>query len=200
MEIMIVMLIMGAIITVSMPYLSNRNSQTTRFLREFTVLSRELHTRAKLNGAVYRLVINLGGQDSGLAKEQNYWVEKGNASSIVKVDEEAQALEQAIEQARDKDAEKVPDPRGFEVDKSIMKAPRTLPNGLRFDKIELARSKTPIVEGKAYIHYLPQGLVDEAAIHIKGEKKQEWTISIHPLTGKAEIIQKPISLQELDAQ
>ncbi|NJM10261.1 MAG: type II secretion system protein, partial [Bdellovibrionaceae bacterium] len=72
-----------------------------------------------------------------------------------------------------------------------------LPAGIRFEKVELSRLKSPVTEGRAFIHYLPQGLVDEAAIHIKGSGAQAWTIAIHPLTGKAELISKPVALKEL---
>ncbi len=71
---------------------------------------------------------------------------------------------------------------------------------MTIDKVELTRVKGPVVRGKAFIHYLPQGLVDEAAVHIKGEKGQAWTISIHPLTGRAEVIAKPVSLEDLRSQ
>ncbi len=195
-EIMIVMAIMGAVIALSMPYMSNRNSQTKRFLREFTVLTREIHTRAKLNGSVYRLVIDLQGVDPNVPKSQSYWVEKANGTTVMRADEESMAMERA----RETDPEKKSDPKGFEIDKQILRSVREMPSGLTFDKVELARTKTPITSGRAFVHFMPQGLVDEAAIHIKGEKQQAWTISVHPLTGKSEIISKPISLQEIKSQ
>jgi hypothetical protein len=160
------------------------------------VLSRELHTKAKLQGAVYRLVINMEGTDPNVPKTQTYWVEKGKANSVMKPSEEADALERA----KESEPEKRADPRGFEIDTTTIKEPRKLPAGLKFDQVELARSKEPITKGKAYIHYMPQGLADEAAIHIKGEKRAEWTISIHPLTGRAELISKPVMLKEINAQ
>lgn len=79
----------------------------------------------------------------------------------------------------------------------MTKEPRPIPSGLRFDRVELARLEHPITNGKAYIHYMPEGLVDEANIHIKGEKTQAWTITIHPLTGKAELVEKSLSLKDM---
>jgi len=198
-ELMIVLAIMGAVVAMSMPYISSRNSMNKKFLREFTVLTRELHTKAKLQGVVYRLVLNLEGVDPNVPKAQTYWVEKSNGSTVMKGNEEADAMERAQE-AASSTAEKKPDPRGFEPDPSTIREPRELPPGMKIDKVELARSNEPLTRGKAFIHFMPQGLVDEAAVHIKGEQKQVWTISIHPLTGKAEIITKPISLKEISAQ
>lgn len=196
-EMMIVLAIMGGIVALSMPYMSSRNAKTKSFLRQFTVMSRELHTRAKLQGTVYRLVIDLKNQGDGLHPPvQQFWVERANGKAVVKADEEKIALEAA----RNGASKAVKDPRGFQVDTSINKGQKELPSGLRFEKVELTRLDHPVTEGKAYIHYLPEGLVDEAAIHLKGEKNQAWTISIHPLTGKAELITKSVTLQEMKSQ
>src|SRR5262245_35818370 len=65
-ELMVVVAIIAGVAVLAMPYMNNRSPGTKRFLREFTVLSRELHTRAKLNGVIYRLVIDMGEQGDGL--------------------------------------------------------------------------------------------------------------------------------------
>lgn len=193
---MVVLAIVGGVIAIGMPYLSNSNTKTKAVLREMTVLSRELHTRAKLQGAVYRLVIDLGAEADGENAKQSYWVEKANGKTVVRADEE----EAVMERAKESDENKRKDPHGFEQDHQILKEPRHLPTGMKFDRVELTRLKSPIVYGKAFIHYMPQGLVDEAAIHIKGQKTQAWTVAIHPLTGKAEIIPKPVNLKDLSSQ
>ena len=64
-ELMVVLAIVGGVVALSMPYLTNRNSQTKAVLRELSVFSRELHTRAKLQGVVYRLVIDMGVDKEG---------------------------------------------------------------------------------------------------------------------------------------
>lgn len=193
---MVVLAIVGGVIAIGMPYLSNSNTKTKAVLREMTVLSRELHTRAKLQGAVYRLVIDMGAEADGENAKQSYWVEKANGKTVVRADEE----EAVMERAKESDEDKRKDPHGFEQDHQIIKEPRHLPTGMKFDRVELTRLKSPISHGKAFIHYMPQGLVDEAAIHIKGQKAQAWTIAIHPLTGKAEVIPKPVNLKDLSSQ
>jgi general secretion pathway protein H len=196
-ELMIVIAIIAFTVTMAMPYLSNRNAQTRAFLREMVVLSRELHTKAKLHGVTYRLVIEIvPGKTVNDPGGGRFWVEKSNAKVVLNEKEE----EAAKEREEETDEAKKKDPRGFDVDTGIIKSPRELPTGLRFDKIELTRVKNPITSGKAYIHYMPQGLVDEAAIHIRGEKEQSWTIAIHPLTGRAELVGKPLSLKEIKNQ
>jgi hypothetical protein len=193
---MVVLGIIGGVIALGMPYLSSRNTKVHAMLREISVMSRELHTKAKLQGAVYRLVIDLGNEGEGDKAVQKFWVEKANGKTVVKADEEGAAMQRA----KETDESKRQDPRGFEEDHTIIHHPKELPSGMRFEKVELTRSKTPILHGKAYIHYMPQGLTDEAAIHIKGEKNQAWTIAIHPLTGKAEVMAKPLSLKDISSQ
>ena len=196
-EIMIVTAIIAATIMMALPYITNRNAQTRKFLREMTILSRELHTKAKLHGVVYRLVIEMPPiKTIGQQPTQKFWIEKSNSRLVLSEDEEERAAKR--EEEREQDRKK--DPKGFEVDNGILKEPREMPSGLSFDQIELARLKRPVREGKAFIHYLPQGLVDEAAIHIKGQGTQAWTISIHPLTGRAELIQRAVSLKEIKSQ
>ncbi|MBX3022408.1 MAG: type II secretion system protein [Bdellovibrionales bacterium] len=199
-EMMIVLAIIGAVVAMAMPYMNNRSSKTKAFLRQLTVMSRELHTRAKLQGAVYRLVIDLKETSGSERPVQTYWVEKSNGKTVLKPNEEEDAMKQASERRATDDEEKPKDPRGFEMDTTLTKEPRELPSGIYFDRVELTRLEKPITGGKAYIHYMPEGLVDEAALHIKGEKTQAWTISIHPLTGKAELISKSVSLQDMKAQ
>ena len=196
-ELMVVLAIMGGVVALSMPYLANRNVDTKAVLRKLTTLSRELHTKAKLQGAVFRLVIDMQEDTSGKRPVQTFWVEKANGKTVVKADEEA-ALIEANKDHRD--GEKMVDPHGFAPDTSILPKPVQLPRGMTFDKVELTRLKSPITHGKAFIHYMPQGLVDEAAIHLKGENNLAWTISIHPLTGKGELITKQMSLQEMKSQ
>jgi general secretion pathway protein H len=193
---MVVLGIVGAVIAIGMPYLSSRNTQTHAILRELSVLSRDLHTRAKLQGAVYRLVIDMGSEAEGDKAQQSFWVEKANGKSVVKADEE----NLAAEMAKETDPAKKVDPRGFEVDRTILKTNKHLPTGMRFEKVELSRLKVPVTHGRAFIFYMPQGLVDEAAIHLKGETNAAWTVAIHPLTGKAEVISKTLSLKDLNSQ
>lgn len=195
-ELMVVVAIIAGMAALASPYLANRNPGNKRFLREFTVLSRELHTRAKLNGVIYRLVIDMPGAGDGITRPvHKYWVEAGNGKFVMSEKDE----ENAMDRLKETDEKKKADPKGFAVDTTIIQ-PKDLPSELQFERVELTRVKNPISQGRAFIHYLPQGLVDEAAIHIKGDRGQQWTVSIHPLTGKAELISKAISLKDMQGQ
>jgi general secretion pathway protein H len=196
-ELMVVTAIIAGMISIAMPYMSNRNTQTKSFLRKMTVLSRELHTKAKLQGVAYRLVIEMPPPDSsGRPPEQKIWVERGNSQVVLSEKDE----EKEKERREETDEKLKKDPQGFEVDGTYNKKIPELPSGIRFERVELTRLKNPVTVGRAFIHYLPQGLVDEAAIHIKGRETQAWTIAIHPLTGRAEVISKTVDLKEIKSQ
>jgi len=189
---MVVVAIIAATVAVALPRIANRNNKQKEVLRSFLSLSRNLHQKAKLNGYTYRLVLDLKDGEQG-KESQGYWVEKSESGALAKPGEEK------LKEEKDRDG-KIKKPNDFGIDTSITKEPRLLPSGMRFSNIELSRLPDPIKTGKAFIHFLPQGLVEESAIHLKGEKNQKWTISIHPLTGRADVISDSTSLQDLKSQ
>lgn len=191
-ELMIVVGIIAATVAVVAPRMGGRNNAIKACLRDLTVLSRQLHMKAKLTGTTYRIVFDLKDGASG-KYVQGYWVEHSNGSTVVKPGEEK------IQPEKDKDGKEIIR-SDFTPDTSIFKEPKTLPTGLHLEKVELSRLPDAITTGKAFIHYMPQGLVEEAAIHLTSDAGGKWTIAIHPLTGKAEIITDSMSLQDLRKQ
>ena len=75
-----------------------------------------------------------------------------------------------------------------------------MPNGFEITKVEYARGEEVIDSGMAYVHFLPEGLVEETAIHLSADDKLKWTIAIHPVTGRVDIYTSEISLKEIKAQ
>lgn len=191
-ELMVVVAIIAATVGVALPRIKNLQNKQKEVLRSFVAISRQLHQKSKLNGFTYRIVIDMKDGVDG-KQSQGFWVEKSESGSLVKPGEEK------LKEEKDRDG-KVKKPTDFYIDATITKEPKLLPSGMHFDKVELSRLPEPIKTGKAYIHYLPQGLAEESAIHIKGEKDQKWTIAIHPLTGRAEVISDSMALQDLRSQ
>lgn len=202
-EVMVVMAIIAGLLTVIVPRISNQNNKMKAAVRRLTVLSKQLHATARLQGASYRIVFDLKERPDD---EQTYWIEKSNSSVLLPADKsilvDAQN-EQAKEEA-EREGPKNPSTEGFTPDGGILEGKQKLPPGLRFKSIEVVGLDRPIETGLAYIHYHKQGLVEEAAIHIKyGEADEdglEWTIAIHPLTGRADIITEDVSLREVRQQ
>ena len=77
-EIMIVLAIMAALITVGAPRLLKNNEGNIKAVaRNFIVLSKELRNKARLTNSTYRLAISME------ADEPKYWVERANGPQAV---------------------------------------------------------------------------------------------------------------------
>lgn len=192
-EIMIVMGIAAALVMLAMPRLSSQNNQMRQAVRRLSSLTRQLQTNAKLQGAVYRLVIDLkkGEKDQG----QTYWVEKATSKTVLSASEMTDTPQEEKSNSNDEKKAEL-----FQKDTKLIKGDSELPSQLHFEDVELKRFEAPIVSGKAYIHFFPQGLSEEAAIHLKANEKLRWTLAIQPLTGKSDILTEHVTLKEISGQ
>lgn len=193
-EIMVVLVIITAIVTMVLPKIGNQNNQLKEVIRRFTVLSREIRHRARLENATFRLVIDMkDGWESGQDHHQ-YWVEKTFSQVRLSGNKKDEAREEIDEEGQPID------PDGFVTDESIMKSASTLPSPLWFEDVEVNGNDHPIKEGKAYIYFFPEGLVQEAAVHFRMSDKAQWTLFINPLTGKSDIITQRLELKDIRDQ
>lgn len=188
-ELMIVMGIVAALVAMAIPRLSGQNNQMRGAVRKLSSISRQLQSTAKLKGAVYRLVIDMKEGDK--SAEHQFWVEAATARTILTPDEMS-------DKPLDKYASEDDQPKPiFARDDKVLKGEVALPSGLQFEDVELKRMEQPISSGKAYIHFFPQGLADEAVIHLRGGDKLHWSLIIHPLTGKTDVATERVTLKDL---
>lgn len=181
-EIMIVLAIMAALITVGAPRLLKNNEGNIKAVaRNFIVLSKELRNKARLTNSTYRLAISME------AGEEKYWVERANGPQAV----DPEAYEKEKETGED-----APPPL-FQMDKSLLKKEKELPGGLRFASVETVNMKAPMTSGVAYIHFFPEGFVEASAVQITNGNNLTWTLVFNPLTGQADIIEKAQSLKDI---
>jgi general secretion pathway protein H len=194
-ELMIVMGLMAGLVTMVLPRLAGRNNQMKQTVRRLSSLTRDLETTAKLQGVIYRLVLDLG-LSGGKDTKQYYWVEKGSNQTVLSPDQMI-ALKEEDDERTDEEKKRPPE---FSQDGKHTKGKVEFPSDLRVKSVEVRRIEAPITEGLAYIHFFPQGLADEAAIHLEGGPKLHWTLAVHPLTGKTHIVTEEIALKELSGQ
>lgn len=183
-EIMIVLAILAALLTVVAPRLTQKRTNIKNVAREFITMGKDIRNKARLNNSTYRLVINMDPQD------EKYWVERANGPQPV----DPEAYEKAKEKSEDKE-EAAPPPL-FQIDNSVIKE-KKLPSGLRFGSVETINMKSPITSGIAYVHFFPEGFVEAAAIQITDGNKLTWTLVFNPLTGQADIVEKAQSLKDI---
>ncbi|MGE5086713.1 MAG: Tfp pilus assembly protein FimT/FimU [Bacillota bacterium] len=184
-EVMIVLALVAALITIGAPRIFKKQNNIKATARHFMVLSREIRNKARLSNSTYRLVIDMEGSP------HKYWVEKANGPQPIDPD----AAEKEREKSKDKE-EGAPPPL-FQIDKSLTKKEKDLPDGFRFAQVETVNTQEPISSGKAYIHFFPEGFVEAAAIQISDGNKLTWTLVFNPLTGQADIIEKAQSLKDI---
>ncbi len=192
-------MIFASIAVIAITKMDRGNHQIKDAVRELSLLSRDLFYKARLRNKTYRIVFKLDEE-----KEHRYWVE--SSSSVGPIDrklESAQKTSGSDEKGAD-DAEESKGamaPRGsFQPDMESVKEPRALPKPLKFQEIEIFGRSQSITEGLGYIHFLPQGFVEESAIHITGGEKLNWTLVVHPLTGKTQVLTSYIPLKEVRQQ
>lgn len=180
-EIMIVLAIIGAALSIGMPRLFRKDNNIKSVTRSFLVLGKEVRNRARLSNSTMRLVLDLDPQNP------QYWVEKANGAKLL--DPEAE-----------KEAEKTSDeekPSEWQVDTVLTKKKKALPSGLYFGAVETIHMKSPQTEGIAYVHFFPEGLMEAASVQITDRKKLTWTLIYNPLTGQADIATEARSLKDV---
>ena len=187
-EIMIVIAILAAVTAIGVPRMFGGSSRMRTAIRKMAIATREVRNVARLTQSTGRIVINM---EEG--KEHAYWVESapGNASLMTEDQEKELARLTSAQREDERPASE------FKPETSVVKNPIALPRGLFFEGVELGSRDKEIVGGKAYIHFFPQGLSEEAAIHVSDRKGLNWTITIHPLTGRAEVFERKVTLKEL---
>lgn len=164
----------------------NRRSQ----VRKLAIETKELRTAARLQNSTFRLAILMDNE-----KGHKFWVESASGHTLQLSEEQEKELEKLTTAQREgalKGRSK------FTKDKKLGKEV-SLTGGLVFEGIEISGKSKEITSGLAYVYFFPQGLSDEALIKIGDRKNQHWTISIHPLTGSAQVLNRTASFRDLQA-
>lgn len=181
-EVMIVLAIFGAMLAIGLPRLTRTDTNIRSVARHMTVLIKETRNHARMKNRMFRIVFELGG-DKG-----TYWVESTAQAVMLNPDAPAERSK--------KDAPA----SAFQEDKSFLKEKAELPGKLKFVSIETEAGKELINEGRAYLHFFPEGLVEGAVIQIGDGKELVWSLVPNSLTGRTEIVQKAVRLKDLEGK
>ena len=189
-EIMIVLALIGMFVVFGARRLVDNNQKMKSSVRRFAVTVKKLRNKARVQNTTYRLVFDLPQKQE---EEQSYWVESTSEKALLITEEQREERIKELEDQVEGD-EKVIDPQGFA---PVGEQANTLPRGLFFDSIQIAGEEKEQKEGRIFIYFFPQGFVQESAIHLTDRNKLNWTLTIHPLTGKVDIMNKYVDLEEL---
>jgi general secretion pathway protein H len=199
-EVMVVMAIIAAIITVGIGQINKGGNEIKETLRKMSTLSKQVHSLAKLNTATYRIVFDLGsGKDDA---DQTYWVEKALGAVVISTEDFNEKYDETPETKDEDNESKAPPSGGFTKDEKVIKGQRKLPSSVKFEAIITPSIEDPIKEGRAYVYFFPQGLADEAIVQVKGKgsgnEKLEFTLAVRPLNGKMDIINGLKTLKDIN--
>lgn len=191
-EILIVVALMSFIVLLIAQRMSggNKNREMRKEVRDFASDMRRLRNKARMQHRTYRLVINL---PENKEEAQAYWTESTSRPALITYDEDL--LKKQQEEAKDKGKG---DPSGFDIDKQLSpKGPSSLPKGLYFDSVEVAAQKKEYTSGRLFIHFFPDGRVEEVVVHLTDRKKVHFSLAVHPLTGRVDIVPGNKKLKDL---
>ncbi|MBK9293370.1 MAG: prepilin-type N-terminal cleavage/methylation domain-containing protein [Oligoflexia bacterium] len=186
-EILVVLVLIALVVSVGGPrLLKTFGSPSKKIVRNLVVLTKQIHNSAKLKNRTYRIVIEFQNLEKKIP--QRFYVESAGANYLVEPVKDQKYKRSIIE----KDEESP-----FSPDASIMKKPIELPKGINFLAVETENYEAPVTEGKAYVHFFPQGLIERSIIKLIDSNKKETSLIINPLTGRVDVIEGNVQLRDI---
>ena len=187
-EIMVVIAIIAGVLVIGVPKMFNSGTAMRGAIRKLAVLTRDIRNNSRLYGVTTRIVLNVASDKVG-----SYSVESSPGVVLMTTQEQEKELALLTSGQQENTKTKVE----FSPESRVLKKTVTFPKSLMIEDVEKVGRDAPVTEGKAYINFYPQGLSEEAAIHIGDGKTLHWTIVVNPLTGRADVYEKRITLKEL---
>lgn len=191
-EVMIVVAILAMAMSLFVGNFTSDNRQLKSMVYGFKNLSRKIQYTAKLKNSTYRLVVDMG--DDRARKEDRvyqYWLEVSTKSGLITSERQEEVDNESLFK------EEEPKQKDFIIDKKLVKEKRELPDGVKFSGVYIKGFEDTVRNGKVYIYFTPQGLVDEAIVYIDAGENRQWTLATHPLTGRIDIFSGELSPKEL---
>lgn len=165
--------------------------------------------RAVTTGAYYRLVLDLDGN--------KYWAERSDDRTYLTAGKEdspgkGQALDvQALEKKRDEEEAKVQEEAASVGGQMVSLDPPPKPKRAKFQtfkdttlpQVKLGRAqmfdvytprqREPYLKGRAYLYFFPDGHTERAIVRLH-DGDDFYSLVIHPLTGRVEVISGKVDI------
>ncbi len=201
----VVILLIGA---VAMSFGSVRKARLRKAAVQLSSSIRFGYDRALATGRDFRLVIELGDDQT------RYWLEiaeKGAVRVGKDVDKSRDMRERALEEEEDAESDgttaggldealtlkRAPKPKWTQF-KSRLAKPVTI-KGARVTGVYLARLDETVTEGRVSLYFWGFGQTERAVLYVEGSEDQEYSILVHPLTGRAKVIKGHYEVSRYEA-
>lgn len=186
-EILVVMGILAAVLAIGLPKLTKGQNNIKKVMRELAILGKEVRNQARLKNMTHRIVFEMG-ETTG-----SYWIEAAQGPVPAK-----KASEESPTNDDEKKDNELKSP--FQKSERFFKGVRKLPADLRIKRVETATNPQGKTQGLAYVYFTPEGLVEKSVIQLGNTKDLTWSLIYNPLTGHADIVEKAMSLKDIDNQ
>jgi general secretion pathway protein H len=187
-ELLVVILIIVFVVSIGIQRFGrSTGSQLRALTNKVSTLNKEIHHSARLKNKTYRLVLDFGDKEK--PNGPSIYVESGSGRELAP-NPDATPLPHF-------GGDKAP-PAAFTKDSEILKKAIQLPKIIYFEDVEIENKEKPITEGRAYVYFFPQGLVQKSIIHLTDGKKIHWSLIINPLTASTIIKDEYVKLKDLE--
>lgn len=185
-EILIVLAIVGALAALGVSRLKRTENLKTS-VRQLSTVLKKTRAYAKLYGKTYRVVFKMTDKEP-----HSYWVESTTQTHLIDADPNMK-----YKMSMDKEAKENAD--GFQTAPEIIHNPKTLPKDWKFSRIESSANPDAGSSEQVYIHFLPQGVSEEAIIQISNKSNSTtWTLHLNPLLSNPDLFQEAKSLKDFN--
>ena len=190
----VVVLLMGAAVV---SYRSVQRARLRKAAVQLAASIRFAYDRAAATGRDFRLVFELGEHGS------RYWLEvapKAHARIGKTVERNRELEEEEREEQREEEdgttaggldealtLKRAAKPRWQKV-RSRLAREVELPKGVRIAAVYLARLDEEVSEGRVTLYFWGQGQTERAVFWIRDREDREYTVIVHPLTGRARVV------------
>lgn len=207
-EVIMVMMIMAIVAGMSVYAVGSLSATDLRdAAMRMTSAFKYTWTRAAVNGAQYRMVIDLD--------EGSYHTEVTDAPVVAKAPKETGDSEGVLpEEAQERENEKnagasdlfgeESDPFGvhraptYEQVEDGALAPKKLEEGIKIHEVHVAYQDTPITSGKVAVNFFPDGFQQPVIIVLSNEEGDDFFSLVNePLTGRVKLFSKRIEDREM---
>jgi general secretion pathway protein H len=212
-ELMIVVVLLGLVMTVAVRGIRSLAKSDMRISSvKLAGAIRYLFDRASTTGRMHRLVIDFESKRYWAeVSDDQYYMPRERETDLQREEADKKAKEEDEEEAakRQEEADQANaagspqydttkyQPKEFKSKRARFSAFKELavkPAAIKGAKIQglfTPRLATPMNTGRGYIYFFPLGMTEAAQVYISDEEEKTfYTLVVHPLTGRVQIINK----------
>lgn len=186
-EILAALALVGVVVAMGVGQISKMSGRNMRIeARKLASTIRYLYVKAVTDNRAMRLVFDFD--------ERKYWAEETSDLFALKSQREVVEEKESEKKGDSKKEEASGTPSQeatFSASSSKFLKPQELSSGVYFKDIFAEHQLEPTTEGKAAIHFFPQGYVERSVINLRDKNDElHYSLEINPINGMATVDNK----------